>query len=209
MLMAPPLPKGATTRLLTAEEFLDWLKPGVFADLIGGEIFMHSPANLRHADLISFVDHLLRSFLEEEPQGKLYRECVAVRFSVREMFMPDLAFFTKAQAARLNPAYAPFAPTFVLEALSPATAAVDTGQKFAAYELHGVKEYWILDPDELDHHFYRREGEMLVEFAAAEDLIPSFSIPGFWVKRAWLNPAKLPKVSECLREILTRKHRKR
>jgi len=30
-------------KLLTAEEFLDWLKPGVFADLVNGESVMHSP----------------------------------------------------------------------------------------------------------------------------------------------------------------------
>ncbi len=50
--------------LLTSEEFLDWLEPGVQADLIGGEVFMHSPVNLRHARLLNFLDHLLRSFVE-------------------------------------------------------------------------------------------------------------------------------------------------
>ena len=34
-------------RLWTAEEFLEWLKPGVHADLINGEIFLHSPVNLK------------------------------------------------------------------------------------------------------------------------------------------------------------------
>jgi Uma2 family endonuclease len=202
MVTAPALPKSAGHRLLTSEEFLEWLQPGVRADLIGGEIVMHSPVNLRHARLLNFVDCLLRLNIEHEDLGELHREAVAIRLSVRQTFMPDLTFFTKAQAARLLLTHAPFAPTFVLEALSPTTAHNDTGRKFAAYELHGVQEYWILDPQKLDHHFYRREGDMLGEFAVDAERIYSASIAGFWVNRAWLNPGKIPAVSGCLAEIL-------
>jgi hypothetical protein len=121
--------------------------------------------------------------------------------------MPDLAFFTKAQIARLAPTHAPFAPTFVVEALSPTTAHNDTGRKFAAYERRDVQEYWILDPEKLDHHFYRREGDMLAEFAAKAERIDSASIAGFWVKRVWIDPDKLPAVSVCLTEILRSQRR--
>jgi Uma2 family endonuclease len=188
--------------LLTAEEFLDWLKPGVHADLIDGEIVMHSPVNLRHADLLNFVDHLLRSCIETKRIGKLYREVVAVRLSVRQVYLPDLAFFTNEQLPLLKPTHAPIAPTLVVEALSPGTAANDVGDKFAAYELHGVQEYWVLDPDHLAHRFYRRQGEVLTEFAAGEETIKSVTILGFWMNRSWLNPEKLPNVTQCLREIL-------
>jgi len=151
--MATALAHAPSTeqRLLTAEEFLDWLEPGAFADLIGGEVFMHSPVTLGHTRLINFSDCLLRLFVEHEDLGELHRESVAIRLSVREVFMPDLAFFTKAQVPRLLATHAPFAPTFVLEALSPATKKNDPGRKFAAYELHGVEEYWILDPERLQH----------------------------------------------------------
>src|SRR5438128_6325041 len=103
--------------LLTAEEFLEWLKPGVHADLIDGEIVMHSPVNLRHADLLNFVDHLLRSFIELNKLGRLYREVVAVRLSVRQVYLPDLAFFRQEQLASLKATHAPIAPTLVVEAL--------------------------------------------------------------------------------------------
>jgi Uma2 family endonuclease len=203
---ATAVPPKPARRILTSEEFLEWLQPGVRADLIDGEIVMHSPVDLRHARLVNFVDHLLRSYIEHEDLGELHREAVAVRLSVRDTFMPDLAFFSKAQVARLAPTHAPFAPIFVLEALSPRTAHNDTGQKFAAYELHDVQEYWILDPEHLDHHFYRRQGDMLVEFASDADRIDSASIAGFWVNRPWLNPDKHPPVNACLAEILkTRK----
>ena len=75
-------------QLWTADEFLDWLQPGIHADLIDGEKFMRSPVNLKHADLINYVDHLLRSYIELKNLGRLYREVVAVRLSVREVFLP-------------------------------------------------------------------------------------------------------------------------
>lgn len=171
---------------------------------------MHSPVNLKHADLISFMDHLLRAYIEEEADlGKLHRETVAVRLSVRDTFLPDLAYFTKAQESRLPETHAPFAPTFVLEALSPATARNDTGRKFAAYESYGVQEYWILDPQKRQHRFYRRNGDMLVEFGASEERIDSASIPGFWIRRSWLNPASLPKVGDCLKLLLAARRKRR
>lgn len=194
-------PPAATRRLWTAEDFLDWLQPGVHADLIDGEILMHTPVNLRHADLLNFVDHLMRSYLEPKDLGRLYREVVAVRLSARLVVLPDLAYFTNRQVARLSPTHATTAPTLVVEALSPRSADRDVGPKFAAYEAHGVQEYWVLDPDHFGHRFYRREGELLVEFAEEEEIIHAQTIPGFWVKRAWLNPAKLPAVAECLAEI--------
>jgi Uma2 family endonuclease len=194
--------RNCERQLWTAEEFLDWLQPGVHADLIDGEKFMHSPVNLRHARLLNFLDHLLRNYLERFQLGELYREVVAVRLSSRNVFLPDLAYFTREQVTRLQPSHAPFAPTLVVEALSPYSDDRDTGPKFAAYEEHGVQEYWILDPETLAHRFYRREGEFLVEFAAGEPVIRAQTVPGFWLRREWLNPEALPPVARCFEEIL-------
>ncbi len=187
---------------MTAEEFLDWLQPGVHADLIQGETVMHSPVNLRHADLLNFVDRLLAGYIEARKLGRLYREVVAVRLGPRQVFLPDLAFFTNEQVARLAATHAPFAPTLVVEALSPRAAHLDSGPKFAAYEAHGVEEYWILDPEHLAHQFYRRQGELLVPFAEDDaPVIRSQTVKGFWLKRAWLTPHKLPAVRPCLAEL--------
>jgi len=199
----PPAASSATgLGLWTADQFLDWLEPGLHADLIDGEKFMHSPVNLRHADLLNFMDCLLRCYVEQQGLGKLYREVVAVRLGSRNVFLPDLAFFTNEQVPRLLDTHAPLAPAFVLEALSPRTFDRDLGPKFAAYEEHGVNEYWVLDPDHGRHQFFRRDGELLVEFARTGDKIKSSTVRGFWVKRSWLNPDKLPSVRSCLAELL-------
>lgn len=188
---------------LTADDFLDWLEPGKHADLINGHVYMHSPVNLQHARLVNFLDRLLAAYLEQSGVGgELHREVVAVKLSPRNVFLPDLSWFSPEQVKKLPDTHAPFAPTWVCEALSPRTAKRDVGPKFDAYEDHGVKEYWILDPHELKHRFYALDGEVFVEFAETGEWIASRSIKGFKVKRSWLNPGKTLNVQSCLKQII-------
>ena len=162
---------------------------------------MHSPVNLRHARVLNFMERLLGAFVEKHDLGELHRESVAVRLSSRDVFLPDLCFFTKEQLPHFRPTFIPVPPVFVLEALSPWSEQHDAETKLALYEVHGVREYWILDPDDLAHRFFRREGELLIEFAAGEEIIRSQTVAGFWVRRSWLNPDQLPTVASALAEI--------
>ena len=188
-------------QLLSADEFLDWLEPGKHADLIDGEIEMHSPVSIRHARLTNFVDSLLRQYVERESLGELFREVVAVKLGPRNVFLPDLAFYSNARLHLARETFLDGAPDLVVEVLSPTTGERDVGVKFAEYEQHGVAEYWILDPETLAHRFYAREGELLVEFAHNEPLIASRAIPGLNVQRSWLDPERLPRVAECLAKL--------
>ena len=192
---------GLERELLTAEDFLEWLTPKRFADLINGEIFMHSPVSIRHAVLLDFIHVLLASYLDRHKLGFLFREAVAVRLSSRNVFLPDLAFYRAARKSQIQDSHVVGAPDFVVEVLSPRTADRDVGLKFAEYEQHGVTEYWILDPKTLAHSFYRRDGELLVEYAANEEQIESHVVTGFRVVRAWLDPDNIPSLGESLAVI--------
>ena len=187
--------------LLTAEEFLEWLDPEHPADLIDGEICMHSPVSVRHADLLNFLDGVLRFYVDRHRLGFLYREMVAVRLSSRNVFQPDLAFYRADRAGQIRKNHVAGAPDLVVEVLSPRTAGRDIGQKFAQCELHGVTEYWVLDPETLAHHFYRRAGELLVEYAEGAARIESRAVPGFLVMREWLDPNALPPLTQSLAQI--------
>ena len=204
MLTTVPTPVSAAAvehELLTAEDFLEWLEPGRCADLIAGEIAMHSPVSVRHADLLNFLDGILRLYVDRRRLGFLYREVVAVRLSARDTFQPDLAFYRAARSGLIRDNHVEGAPDLVVEVLSPRTADRDTGPKFAAYERHGVIEYWILDPETLAHRFYRRAGELLVEYAAGAPKIDSRAVPGFFVMREWLDPRRTPPILEAFTRI--------
>ena len=93
-----PTTTSIAHELWTADEFLDWLEPGVFADLIDGEILMHSPVSLPHGNLTNFLDRLLASFIEQRGiGGVVHREVIAVRLSQRSVVLPDIAFYTREQ----------------------------------------------------------------------------------------------------------------
>jgi len=195
-------------QLWTADEFLSWLEPGLFADLIDGQIIMHSPVSLLHGNLTNFLDRLLAAYVERERLGVVHREVIAVRLSQRSVVMPDIAFYTREQEALFQENHIPVAPTWLAEIISPTTAGDDVGRKFAKYEEYGVKEFWILDPKTLVHRFYSRQDNLLLEFGQNEEIIRSRAVSGFWVRRSWLDPRQMPDkptVSEALLELSTSK----
>ncbi|MFP4408459.1 MAG: Uma2 family endonuclease [Spirochaetaceae bacterium] len=130
--------------------------------------------------------------------GALYREVVAVRLSGRNVFLPDLAFYRTGREDVIRPTHIVAAPDLVVEVLSPRTADRDIGPKFAEYEQHGVREYWILDPETLAHRFYHLIGEELVEYADGSNTIDSTVVTGFFLNRSWLDPADLPRIDDAL-----------
>ncbi len=119
----------------------------------------------------------------------------------RNVFLPDLAFYLADRADAIQPTHVDGAPDLVVEVLSRRTAERDIGPKFAEYEQHGVGEYWILDPETLAHRFYRRDGDELVEYADGADRIDSRVLPGFFLRRDWLDPTALPKIDDAMAQI--------
>ena len=60
------------------------------------------------------------------------------------------------------------APDITVEILSPTTSYKDQIEKLLLYEKHGVKEYWIVNPDAKYVMIYRLEG---VKYGKPEYLI--------------------------------------
>lgn len=60
------------------------------------------------------------------------------------MLQPDLSVICDPE--KLDERGCLGAPDLVVEILSPSTAAKDLKEKLSLYEIHGVKEYWVVDP---------------------------------------------------------------
>jgi Uma2 family endonuclease len=54
------------------------------------------------------------------------------------------------------------APDLVVEILSPSTGYYDLKKKFKTYERHGVREYWIVDPESKSISVYENQGAKFV-----------------------------------------------
>ncbi|SHJ00036.1 Putative restriction endonuclease [Desulfofundulus thermosubterraneus DSM 16057] len=76
------------------------------------------------------------------------------------------------------------APDLVVEILSPVTAYYDLRKKFKVYERCGVKEYWIVDPEEKSVQvFLIKEGRFVLDQEAEQTgEISSCVLSGFTVR---------------------------
>jgi len=121
-------------------------------ELIDGEAYAMAPAPSRlHQE---FAVELTRQ-IANQLRGQTCRVYVAP-FDVRlprgeetddqvdTVVQPDLAVI--CDPARLDDRGCRGAPDWIIEILSPASAAHDQIRKRALYERHGVREYWILHP---------------------------------------------------------------
>jgi Uma2 family endonuclease len=68
----------------------------------------------------------------------------AVQLSAYVELQPDVLV---ARYVDLTAKNLPVAPLLVVEILSPSTSLIDVNLKKAAYQRHGVRAYWIVDPD--------------------------------------------------------------
>jgi len=122
-------------------------------ELIDGEAIAMSPApSRRHQEavvgLVGQIAPQLRG-----ARCRLYVAPFDVRLprgaeadaEVDAVVQPDLAVV--CDPAKLDAAGCRGAPDWIIEVISPATAARDRVQKRDLYERNGVREYWVLDPD--------------------------------------------------------------
>jgi Uma2 family endonuclease len=75
-------------------------------------------------------------------------------------------------------------PALVIEILSLGTRRRDRGPKLHAYERHGVREYWLVDPDDRGVEVRRPTSPGALApvaelSAAAGDVLRSPLLPGF------------------------------
>ena len=200
--------KPKTTRLNaapegTAEQFAARLKPGVIADLIDGKVCPQPSPTPGQMAVTAFLFELMRGFLEKmNLPGVLHSEPFLVKLGGRDAFMPDVCYFDKLHAVRLGLTHTSVAPTFAAEVACGREQQPEIAAKFTAYEQHGVQELWLLDATKARPRFFRRAGKKLEEFASHGEKIASVTIPGFWVRREWLEAVKTPKAGDCLKEIL-------
>ena len=129
------------------EQFLKNLTPDMKAEFILGEIEMHSPARAKHLDITLNLGYALKTYIIHSGNGRVFIEKCLISLT-RNDFEPDIVWFSSEKAAAFSPDQMRFpAPDFVVEVISESTEARDRGIKFADYALHGVGEYWIIDPD--------------------------------------------------------------
>ena len=166
LLQSPKLPdyvRELTDYLKAGQEkreaFYQSLSDDEKAEFINGEVVCHSPAKEAHNFIRQNLELIFVRFVRKQKTGIIRTGKSLVKLT-RNDFEPDICFFNYEKAASLkeNTMFYP-APDFVVEILSSSTEKRDRGVKKDNYALHGVKEYWIINPDNREVEQYLLAGE--------------------------------------------------
>lgn len=190
-------------RNVTFEEFLAQCDEDTWAEWVNGEIIMMTPASNRHQNLSDFLLVLMRSFVERHHLGIVRSAPFLMRLSEDTAREPDILFVANEHLDRLKETYLDGPADLVVEIVSPESRLRDRGEKFAEYEMAGIPEYWLIDPDLKRADFYvLGEDERYERLAAdAKGVYRSRVLRGFWLNVNWLWQEPLPPVLEILQEL--------
>lgn len=116
-------------------------------EFIGGEVVLHSPAKARHLWVKGNILQMMRAHVLHRGLGQVLDEKALCVFP-RNDYEPDIVFFGPGKAAQIEPGTMKFPiPDLAVEIVSESTEQRDRGVKFNDYQIHGVGEYWIVDPE--------------------------------------------------------------
>ena len=139
------------TKTYTYADYFKW-KFAQRVELIKGKIFKMGPApNTSHQRLVGAIYLRLANFLDKQPCS-VFVAPFDVRFLRRSngdtdiitVLQPDVCVI--CDASKIDSRGCLGAPDLVVEVLSPGNNAKELKNKYDIYEESGVKEYWIVSP---------------------------------------------------------------
>jgi Uma2 family endonuclease len=149
-------------------------------ELIKGRLYRMSPAPKRmHQSASGNLSFAIRQYMQERG-CQVYDAPFDVRLPVQNKRKPE-QIYTVVQPdisvicdlAKLDDDGCLGSPDWVIEITSPRTAKKDFDEKFHLYEQSGVREYWIVQPNDKSVNVYTLENEQYV----LVDIYESGSIP--------------------------------
>ncbi|MFB6286889.1 MAG: Uma2 family endonuclease [Candidatus Bipolaricaulia bacterium] len=189
---------------LTYAEFLEWCDEDTWAEWVDGEVALLTPASDRHQDLARFLTVVISAFVERHDAGTLrpapFQMKLGPELSGRE---PDLLFVVRDRERLLNETFLDGPADLVVEIISPESRLRDRGEKFAEYEMAGVREYWLIDPEQERADFFVLGNDDRYERQRPDDegLYRSTVLAGFWIDVSWLWSEPLPPVIDTLQRL--------
>jgi Uma2 family endonuclease len=131
----------------TYEDLAALPEDGKRYEIIEGELFELTGPNLRHARTIMNVIRLVDPSVVGAG-GVLFTAVFDVFFEGADPVEPDLALVLPEGAARQAARGVEGPPDLVIEVLSPSNRTHDVLTKRELYRRGGVREYWMVDPDD-------------------------------------------------------------
>lgn len=155
-------------------------------ELIKGKIFKMSPApSTRHQQISGNIYMAVRTFFRDH-RCQMFYAPFDVRLPKKGHYSEDNKVYTVVQpdlcvicdGSKLDKRGCVGAPDLVVEILSPGNSKKELDEKFDLYEESGVREYWLVHPENQTIYMYvlRTEG-IYVGLKPATDKLRSVIFP--------------------------------
>ena len=117
-------------------------------ELIEGDLIMTPAPTVKHQRLSRKIEFILERFVEENGLGEVFYAPCDVHLDDENVLQPDIMFISKERSEIIGEKSIHGAPDLAIEILSESSAYRDMVQKKIIYARFGVKEYWIVSPEE-------------------------------------------------------------
>ncbi len=150
-------------------------------ELFDGELVMTPSPNTRHQRIVGQLYAELLEHVTEHSLGELFVAPLDTILDEYTVVQPDILFVSRERVAEVVQERIEGAPDLVVEVLSPSTFHKDLRRKMRVYSQFGVREYWIVDPEEQTVERYERAGEklQLARRFASHETFQTPLLPGF------------------------------
>jgi Uma2 family endonuclease len=107
---------------------------------------MDAPS-ISHQVISQRLEQLLLDQLQTPGKGRVLQAPVDVVLSEHDVVQPDLLFIASDRKEIITKANVQGAPDLIVQILSRSTEQWDRRTKRGLYAKHGVREYWLVDPE--------------------------------------------------------------
>ncbi len=149
-------------------------------ELINGELLMTPSPIPKHQLISGRLEFKLRGFVKENKFGEVFYAPCDVYLDDENVVQPDILFISKHRLNIIGEKNIQGAPDLAIEILSDYSVYRDTIQKKRLYARFGVKEYWIVIPEEEEIEVYILKGEayQLYKTYTKVDILEAPSLKG-------------------------------
>ncbi len=147
--------------VLTYQDYLQMPDDRNRREILGGDLHVTPAPSPLHQRVLVNLAEVLNRWVRNRALGKVFPSPVDVVLSQVDVVQPDLAYISSDRLEIVTTSGIQGAPDLVIEVLSPSTAGLDRGRKMETYARFGVREYWLIDPDEHVAEQYVLEDQIL------------------------------------------------
>jgi Uma2 family endonuclease len=132
-----------------------WPDDGRRYELYDGEVYV-VPSPIPLHQMVSARLYLALEEYTRAHGGIVLYAPLDIVLTEYDVVQPDLLLFTRERQHLVDPrAVTRHAPDLAIEILSPSTAGNDRGRKLQLLARHGVREYWLVDPEAVALEVYQ------------------------------------------------------